>query len=345
MSRFSPINLSQLPSLDVLTALDFEAELADLKAALLANADAAGVDLREVLNLETDPMVLLLQTVAARIVALQAEGNEQIRGLILTDAIGPQLDLIAATYYGIGRAVVIPADPNSVPPVEAVLEEDETFRARIALAPEAFSTAGPEGGYIFHTLELDGIADISDVAAYSEDDNATYSAGLHADAYTAGLRTAPFPDRDDGNPVLAPEVLIVILPSEVYGPCDQSLLDRAFTANQRKDTRPIGDCVRIEPATVATYEVEANLLFETGPPAQSVIDAARIALQSYVDSRRRIGARVQRIGIASALKVAGVQEIDLLKPVADILPGSKGVAEMLRDAVITAEPIVEGWRP
>lgn len=345
MSRFSPINLSQLPSPDVLTPLDFEGELADLKTDLLARADAAGIDLRDVLNLDTDPLVLLLQTISARLVNLYAQSNEQIRGLILTDAVGPQLDLIAATYYGITRLLVTPADPSAIPPLAAVYEDDETFRARIALAPEAFSTAGPEGGYIFHTLELDGVADIADVAVYSEDDNATYSTGLHADAFTAGLRTAAFTGRATGDPVLSPEVLIVILPSVGYGPCDQALLDRAFTANQRKDTRPIGDCVRIEPAFVSTYEVEANLLFETGATAANVIEAATAALAIYVDSRRRIGARVQRIGIAAALKVPGVQEIDLAKPVADILPGSKGAAELLGDPLITAEPLVEGWRP
>lgn len=345
MSRFSPINLSQLPSPDVLTPLDFEGELADLKTDLLARADAAGVDLRDVLNLDTDPLVLLLQTISARLVNLYAQSNEQIRGLILTDAVGPQLDLIAATYYGITRLLVTPADPDAIPPLEAVYEDDETFRARIALAPEAFSTAGPEGGYIFHTLELDGVADIADVAVYSEDDNATYSTGLHADAFTAGLRAAAFTGRATGDPVLSPEVLIVILPSVGYGPCDQALLDRAFTANQRKDTRPIGDCVRIEPALVSTYQVEANLLFEAGATAANVIEAATAALAIYVDSRRRIGARVQRIGIAAALKVPGVQEIDLAKPVADILPGSKGAAELLGDPLITAEPLVEGWRP
>lgn len=345
MSRFSPVNLSELPTPDVLEVLDFEGELADLKEGLIARGDGVGVDLRDVINLETDPMVLFLQTLAARIVRLYAEANDQIRGLLLTDAIGPQLDLIAATYYGIARQIVSPADPDAVPPIAEVLEGDESFRTRIALAPEAFSTAGPEGGYIFHTLELDGIADLADVAAFSEDDNASYSAGLHADAYTAGLRVAAFTDRDNGDPVLAPEVLIVILPTALYGPCDQALLDRAFEANQRKDTRPIGDCVRIEPATVSSYTVQANLLFETGPSAASVIKAARAALDIYVESRRRIGARVQRVGIAAALKVEGVQEIDLVLPVGDILPGSKGVAEMQGDAQITASPVVRGWRP
>ena len=192
---------------------------------------------------------------------------------------------------------------------------------------------------------MDGIADISDVVVYSEDDGATYSEGLHADAHSAGIRAASFPNRATGDPVLAPEVLIVVLPKEAYGPSDQSLLDLAFAAASRKDVRPIGDNPRIEPAIVLPYEIEANLLFDAGPAPEVVIAQAKEAVLAYVQSRRIIGARVQCIGIAAALKVAGVQEIDLTKPEADIEPGSKGYAELSGPPVVTTETIIQEWRP
>ena len=345
MSRFTPINMASLPTLDVLKGLTFEDELATLKERLLRRAETYDLDLSDVINLETDPLHVMYEAFAERIVKLYAEGNDQIRALILADAEGPELDHIAATYYGIARLVVTPADPDAVPTSDDVLEGDEDFRARIALAPEAFSTAGSEGGYIFHVLELDGVADIADVAAYSEDDNATYTDGLHADAHTVGLRAAPFANRATGDPVMAPEALIVILPKVAYGATDQALLTRAFHAASRKDVRPIGDNVRIEPATALPYLIEANLFFDAGPSPDVVIAEAKAAVMTYVQSRRRIGARVQRIGIAAALKVPGVQEIDLTEPAADILPGSKGYGELSADPVITAEVLTEGWRP
>lgn len=345
MSRFTPINMAALPTLDVIKGLSFEDELAELKERLLRRAEAYGLDLSDVINLESDPLHVIYEAFAERVVQLYAEANDQIRALILADAQGPELDHIAATYYGIARLVVTPADPDAVPSVSEVLEGDEDFRARIALAPEAFSTAGPEGGYIFHVLKLDGVADIADVAVYSEDDNATYTDGAHADAYTVGLRAAPFANRATGDPVLAPEVLIVTLPKVAYGASDQALLDRAWHAAARKDVRPIGDNVRIEPAQNHDYEIEGNLLFDAGASPEVVVAEALASVLTYVASRRRIGARVQRIGIAAAMKVSGVQELNLIKPAADILPGSKGYAELIGDPVITVEVVQEGWRP
>jgi phage-related baseplate assembly protein len=345
MSRFTPINMAALPEFTILKSLSFEDELAALKQRLLRRAEKYDLDLSDVINLETDPLHVIYEAFAEELIKLYGEVNDQIRALILTDAVGAELDHIAATYYGIARLIVTPADPDAEPPTDDVLEDDEDFRARIALAPEAFSTAGSEGGYIFHVLELDGIADISDVAPYSEDDNATYTDGLHADAHTVGLRAMPFANRATGDPVLAPEVLIVILPKEAYGAADQALLTRAFHAVSRKDVRPIGDNVRIEPATAFPYLIEAKLFLDAGPSPDVVITEAKSAVMTYVQSRRRIGARVQRIGIAAALKVPGVQEIDLIAPAADILPGSKGYGELSDDPIITAEVLTEGWRP
>lgn len=345
MSRFTPINMASLPTPDVIKSLGFEAELASLKERLLRRAEDYGLDLSEVVNLETDPLNVLLEVFAEKVTKLEGEANDDIGALLLADAIGPQLDHIGATYYGVGRLTVTPADPAAVPPVPEVKESDEDFQARIALAPEAFSTAGPEGAYIFHVLELDGTRDVSDVAVYSEDDNATYTAGLHADAHTAGMRAAAFGNRATGDPVIAPEVLIVILPTEAYGAADQALLDRAYVAASRKDVRPIGDTVRIEPATATPYQIEANLLFDGSAAPEVVIAEALAAVTAYTTSRRRIGARVQRVGIAAAMKVPGVEEIDLIHPAADILPGSKGYGQLTGEPVITAEVLQEGWRP
>ena len=346
MSRFTPINMSSLPVLDVIKALSFEDEYAALKAALLTRADGYGIDLSEAIDLESDPLHVIFEAVTERIITLYGEANDQIRAIMLSDAVGSELDHIAATYYGIARLVVTVADLDATPPAEEVLEGDEDFRARIALAPEAFSTAGSEGGYIFHVLELDGVADIADVKVYSEDDGATYTDGPYADAYTAGLRSAPFENRATGDPVLAPENLIVILPQLAYGPCDQGLMDRAWNAASHKEVRPIGDTVRIEPAQDHDYEIEAKLLFDAGASPEVVVAEAAEAVLQYVQERRLVAAKVQRIGIAAALKVAGVQEIELAKPAADILPGSKGYAKLVGDPIITAEVVQdEGWRP
>ena len=342
MSRFAAIDPGALPPLDVLKALDFEDELAALKDRLLRRAESHGLDLSDVIHLESDPLHVICEVLAARIVKLQAEANDQIRALTLADAIGAELDHIAATYYGITRLVVTPADAQAVPPVAAVLEADADFRARIALAPEAFTTAGTAGAYAFHILELDGRRDIADVAVFSAHDGARWSGGLFSDAFVAGLAPRPGPRRCDGQPVEPGEVLICIEAVRDYGAVDQALLDRACKAID--PVRPLCAWTRIEPAKPVEYAIEATLHVRPGTDAAAVRAAAREAALRHRDQRRRIGMRVQPFGLAAAMTVVGVEEIDLKQPGGDINPGPRGFADCLSDPVIEVKTLSSGWR-
>lgn len=342
MSRFTPLSLADLPSLTILKALSFEDELAGLKERLLRRADTYGLDLTEVINLESDPLHVIYEAFAERIVQLYGEANDQIRSLILASAIGPELDHIAATYYGIGRLIVTPADPEAQPAIPEVLEEDEDFRARIALAPEAYTTAGTSGSYIFHVLELDGQRDLVDAQTFSADDGATYSAGLFSDSFVAGMGSLPMPARAEGQPIEPGEVLICVLQSREYGPADQALLDRAYQAVHT--VRPLCSWPRVEPARLHEYSIEATLYVRPGADIEAVRTAANVAALEHRDKRRRIGYRVQQFGLAAAMKVAGVEEIELTQPSADIEPGSKGYADCLTAPVITVTELPSGWR-
>jgi|GEM_PF-693626 len=343
MSRFSAPNLADLPTLDILTPLGFEDELAGLKERVLRRAEPHGLDLSDVINLETDPLHVIFEAFAERIVRLNAKGNDQIRALVLAEATGPELDHIAATYYGISRLVVTPADQTAQPPVEEVLEADDDFRARIALAPEAYTTAGTAGSYIFHVLELDGKRDLVDAAVYSADDGATYSEGLYSDSHVSGAGSLAPPPRSDGEAVAPGDVLVCVLPSRDYGAADQALLDRAYLAVH--PVRPLCSWPRIEPVQLHEYSIEAKLYVRPGTDADAVRIAASEAAIRHRDNRRRIGTRVQQFGMAAALKVAGVEELDLIQPSADIEPGSKGYADCLTEPVIIVEELPLGWRP
>lgn len=345
MSLFSAIDLAALPNLTVLQSLDYEQELFRLKTRLRDRAAAKDLDLTEELNLETEPLVILLELLASEVVRLNAQINDQARGLSLATTSKTDLDHVGLTYHLTRRLTLEEADPTANPPKPAVMESDEDYLARLLLASELKTTAGSMASYIYHILKLDGVADISDVWPFSEVDNATYSAGMHSDAHSMGLRSAPFTGRADGDPVLAPEVLAVILPKKDYGPADQALLDRAWSAASRKEVRPIGDLVRIEPAQPIAYNIEAKLLVAPGADAAPLIERARAAALAYVDTRRRIGVRVQQFGIAAALKVHGVLEVELTAPAADIVPGSKSFGELVGEPVITSGFVAEGWRP
>lgn len=338
MSRFVAPDLSGLPDLPLVEP-DFEQTLAERMADFKARAQAEGFEY-DVGGLESDPIKIDQEVSADREISIQAEINDQTRANMLAASWGPYLDHIAATPpYSLSRLIVTPATETE----PAVLESDDDFKARIALAPEALSGAGPEGAYVFHALELDGQRDIADTVAYAEEDSATYSTGLHADAHSAGKKLTAFDGRGDGDLVISPEVLVVIAPTLIYGPVDQALLDRAFIAENPEDARPIGDNVRIEPAVDNPYQVVGKIFVSAGADKELIRLKATDEVQKYVDKRRRIGKIVQLLALGGALKITDVTEIELSEPVADIDPGSKGITTCT-SITITAEIGEDTWR-
>jgi len=312
MSRFVGPDLAALGDVPALEDVDFEA-IRRRRAGYLKQAlQEFGVDY-DVTGIETSPLMVAHARGGGYSETLMRQLlNEKVRALSLATARGGNLDHIAATYYGISRQQAMDEDGNTVP------EGDERFRDRIALAPEAFSTAGPLGAYVFHALELDGRPDLADAFACSEDTGATYSSGLHADAHTRGLRASAFEARDTGDPVLAPEVLVVVLPKPEYGVADQALLDRVYRACSADDVRPLGDNVRIEPAQVVDYAVEMTVTYGPGADAHTLIEQVRARVRDYVDGRRRVGVEAERLGIGGAAYVTGVESVKLTSPAGDI---------------------------
>ena len=148
-----PIDLSQLPPL-VLVAVDYEAELADLKAKLVARFKANGVDF-DVQDLETDPVISLAEEFTDRKVLGLDQINDAGKRLTLASSYGVALDHIAATYYADVGVRRLPA-PGVVQPRPFDLfpgdwESDDRFRRRIQLAPET-RTPGTLRGYEYWAL-------------------------------------------------------------------------------------------------------------------------------------------------------------------------------------------------
>lgn len=333
MSRFIAADLAALGDVPAVQTIDFEQIAAGRSAFLIEALAQRGIDY-DVTGLQTDPLVIAYsQGGGYREMLYRQLLNEAIRAVMSATAIGGDLDHIAATFTGIAR-LEFDNEPDDEPPAAQWddvkgkwVERDDIFRARLRLAFEAFSTAGPEGAYVFHALQLDGVHDIADAVAYSEEDGATYSDGMHADAYTAGIRSEPFEGREDGDPVLAPEALVVVLPSLAYGSADQSLLDRTFAAVNADQMRPLGDNVRIEPASVTQYSIEVTLHYAPGAdPFEIKAEAAR-RLEAYATARRRIGVVVQRKVIAGRAAVDNGVTVTVAQPPASIDPGPKGAAE------------------
>ncbi|MGB3044201.1 MAG: baseplate J/gp47 family protein [Xanthobacteraceae bacterium] len=342
MSRFVAPDLSDLGDVPMVVPVDFETIKSARDSYLVAALARVGIDL-DVTGLETDPLTISYSEGGGyQEMNFRQRVNEAIRGLSLAKALGGDLDHIGATYAGIGRLVYDNAEDDQ--PANSQwddgrgkwVEADDIFRARIKLAFEAFSTAGPEGAYVFHALELDGVRDIADAVAYSEEDGATYSDTLHADAYSMGLIDAPFGGRAAGDPVLAPEILLVVLPTKTYGAADQPLLDRAFRACTSDDVRPLGDNVRIEAAAVTPYDIAVTMYYAPGADVAAMAALAKTRLEAYAADRRRIGLAIQREVIGGRAAVDNKVTIEVTSPAADIAPGPKGAGEV---GTVTVTPV------
>lgn len=273
-ATFTAVDLSRLPSPDVVELLDFDTIFADAVARMK-------VHMPEFETRESDPATKQLLVLSYFAQLLRQRINDAARAVMPAHAVGADLDNIAA-IFGITRFTLTPADPTTG--TAAVMESDTDFRRRMVLAPEGYSVAGPEGSYIFHALSAD--ADILDASASS-----------------------PSPG----------EVLVSILSREGSGAASAALVAKVDAYLSDVTRRPLTDLITVQSAAIINYDVVATLHTYRGPDADIVLDAARTRLAAYVADCHRLGRDVTRSGIFAALHVDGVQNVDLIRPAADLI--------------------------
>lgn len=261
MSNFTPIDLSKLPAPDVIEKLDFEILFTDYINDFVArNPNYSTL-------LESDPAIILMQVVAYREMLLRARINEAAKANMLAYASGSDLDNLAA-FFGVERLVD---------------ETDERLRKRTQLALEGFSTAGPVGAYIFHSLSASN--EVKSVSVKS-----------------------PNPG----------EVLVTILSNIGDGTVGQELIDAVLAKLNEDDIRPLTDLVSLQGAEIINYQVEAVITVYSGPSSAVVETEANDALQKFISDRHEIGRVIAISGIYDALHVDGVKKVELISPVADV---------------------------
>ncbi|WP_455819683.1 baseplate assembly protein [Pseudomonas cerasi] len=278
------IDLSQLPAPNVVEALDFETLLQARKAALVALYPAdQQVAIARTLELESEPLVKLLQENTYRELILRQRINEAAKATMVAWATGGDLDQLGMNN-GVTRLVLTPADSSTLPPTAAVMEKDEDFRLRIAQAFEGLSVAGPAGAYEYHARSADGrIADVS--------------------------ATSPAPA----------EVLITVLSREGHGEASAELLSAVNTALNDENVRPVADRVSVQSASIVEYSVDAALFLYPGPEVEPIRAAAEARLAAFVTAQSRLGRDIRRSALFAALHVEGVQRVELTQPAQDVV--------------------------
>lgn len=301
--RYSVIDLSAYPVPDAIDTLAYEGELGARKAAFLSAFQARGVsdaeltEMRDILAYEFEPIVGLLEADAYRDLTMVARINDKVRAVMLATAVGGNLDHIGATYYRAVRRVITPA--NTATGAAAVMEDDETYRQRLALAPESWSAAGPEGAYVYFGMSASG--SVLDLAVYSEDEGVCLAPRLRVPVL---LRDGV----DDGSEVLR----------------------TVAEALNRTEIRPLGDIVQVQPAEPLPYAVHITLQCRSGASSALVAAAARAQIEAYTSGRIRwtgdglsgpvwlVGRRIRVATLASAARVDGVEEVIVHAPADDV---------------------------
>ncbi|HBP8841462.1 TPA: baseplate assembly protein [Escherichia coli] len=278
------IDLSQLPPPQIVDVPDFETLLAERKAAFVALHPADQQDaVRRTLALESEPITKQLQESAYREILLRQRINEAALAVMVAYANSSDLEQLGANY-NVKRLTVTPADDDAVPPVAAVMETDEALRLRIPAAFEGLSVAGPTAAYEFHAKSADGrVADAS--------------------------ATSPAPA----------EVVLTVLSREGDGTADAELLAVVEKALNSDSVRPVADRLTVRGASIVNYSVRALLYLYPGPESEPILEAARASLQKYIASQTRLGRDIRLSAIYAALHVEGVQRVELLSPLEDVV--------------------------
>lgn len=144
---FTAVDLSRLSAPDLIETISYETVLAELIADFSARMVAAGLDAP--ILVETDPAMIVLETVAYRVTIERQRVNEAAKAVMVAYARDADLDNLAAVF-GVTRLTG---------------ELDDALRQRVVLAPESYSVAGPEAAYIFWARSVD--ATILDASATS----------------------------------------------------------------------------------------------------------------------------------------------------------------------------------
>lgn len=306
MSATTLIDLSQLDPPDIVETIDFETILAARKAKLVSLYPAdQQAEIAATLELESEPIVMMLQENAYREVVLRQRINDAARAVMLAYAKDKDLDQLGADY-DVKRLTITPADDTTIPPTAAVMEEDSDYRLRIQLSMEGYTTAGSTGSYEFAARSAD--ADLKDVQVLSP----------------------------------APGVVVVYALSRTGdGTAGDALIANVTAALNADDTRPLTDQVEVRTAEIVPYKIRAELVMYSGPDTSTVSDVAHAAGQAYADSVQRIGADVAQSGIYKALHQPGVKQVNLIEPAANLVIDD-GMASYCTDIELTTSEATDG---
>jgi phage-related baseplate assembly protein len=305
------IDLSQLPAPTVVEQMSYEDIRAQAVAKLLADLPTFDA------TVLSDPAVKVLEVFCYREMLLRQTFNERARQVMLAYAKGSNLDQLGA-LLNVAR---LPG------------EQDDPYKARIQLAPEAFSVAGPASAYRYYALSAANTLADASVTSPRPDNLRALMLGVLADhGANAGLVAAVTAALDGA---IWPGTVVVSLLSALGdgSASDDEIEAVELAVSADEDVRPLTDWPQVRSAEIIDYEIDIDLVLFSGPDETIVLAAAQEGVEAYKAASRKLGRSITRAGLYAAAVVAGVQNALINKPPADVAIGKTQCANCVGTAV------------
>lgn len=269
------VDLSELPSPEIIATLDYETILNDVKTMIItAYPEEKQPAIAAAMALESEPLNVIAQVIAYRELILRQVINDGAAACMLSHATGSDLDNLVANN-NTERLTVQEATDTT----DAVMESDAALRMRAQSAFEGLSVAGPTAAYEYFAKSASG--KVLDAKASS-----------------------PAPA----------EVVVSVLSTEGDGTASADLIAAVYARLSDESVRPVGDRLTVQSAEIINYDINATLYFYPGPESEPIAIAAEASLQKWLKSQWRIGLDVAKSAVSAALHVQGVQRVELDLP-------------------------------
>jgi phage-related baseplate assembly protein len=296
------LDFSALPRPAVIEALDYETVLAGLRADLLRLYPAAA----EVIDLESEPLIKLLQVAAYRELLIRARINDAASAVMLGWAVGTDLDNLAARY-----------DLARLPG-----EDDERLRQRVLMGYHALSAAGSPTSWRLRALSVS--VDVRQVDVWADRPGrvkvsllARVGARIEdVDATQQAIGRALFGEH--------PQASANAMCWRVAVPGD-AIVGQTEAALLAEDVRPLTVDVDVTAARILPLAVAATLVHPPGPDGAVLATAAAQRVRQ-LGLRTAFRVDVTRAALVAALMGEGIRDAVLTTPAADVTAGQGEVA-------------------
>ena len=168
----------------------------------------------------------------------------------------------------------------------ADVEDDESLRQRIAIAPESFSTAGPTGAYEYFTKQASNL--ITDVAIFSENPG-------EVDVYFL----------QEGGNLPSPEVIALV---------EAALNDRTV--------RPLTDFVVVKSPEIISYDINLTYYISIDDSSSAALIQEKVtrAVDDFILwQKSKIGRDINKTELEYRIRLAGAKRVEIISPAFQVI--------------------------